>query len=81
MQGEELKPRVDTEWAAYLEANPDAGHSTHDRFNFHNKKMQEWYEETDAEVKKQVEAFRQQRKDELVDEGDESDNTNRLLQK
>lgn len=51
-----------------------------DHFNFHNKKIQEWYEEVDTNIKEQVEKFWQQYKDGLI-EGDEDDDLNHLLQK
>ena len=31
----------------------------HDHFKFHNKKMQEWYEEADTEKKEEVEEYQQ----------------------
>jgi hypothetical protein len=78
--GDDLKSRVDTEWQEYQEANPEASHSHQARFKFHNKKMQEWYEEADMEKKKEVEEFRQKCKD-GSSEGDGGDDPNCLLQK
>jgi hypothetical protein len=74
--GSEMKDRVDNEWKEYKEANPEASHSHQARFKFHNKKMQEWYEEADLEKKKEVEEFRQKYKDDLL----EGDDPNRLFQ-
>jgi len=42
--------------------------------------MQEWYNESDPEVKKQVEEFRLQYKEGLV-EGDDDEDPNFVLQK
>jgi|BogFormECP03_OM3_1039632.scaffolds.fasta_scaffold02960_2 hypothetical protein len=42
--------------------------------------MQEWYNESDPEVKKQVEEFRLQYKEGLV-EGDDDEDPNLVLQK
>jgi len=78
--GQDMKSRIAAEWQEYQEANPDVALSPQDRFSFHNKKMQDWYGESDPEVKEQVEVFRQQHREGLV-EGDEGDDTNRLLQK
>jgi hypothetical protein len=75
--GNDLKDRVDNEWKEYKEANPEASHSHQARFKFHNKKMQEWYEEADMEKKKEVEEFRQKSKDDLLEGGDDP---NRLFQ-
>ena len=49
--------KVDNEWKEYWEANPEASHSHQARFKFHNRKMQEWYEEANIEKKKEVEEF------------------------
>lgn len=76
--GNDLKSRVDDEWKEYQEANPEANHSHQARFKFHNKKMQEWYEEADTEKKKEVEEFRQKSKGDLLEGGD--DDPNRLFQ-
>ena len=65
--------RVDEEWKKYQEANPEANHGHQDRFKFHNKKMQEWFEEADSETKKKVEEFRQNSKGDLL-EGDKDPN-------
>ena len=65
------------EWKEYQEANPEASHSHQACFKFHNKKMQEWYEEADIEKKKEVEEFQQKPKDELLEGGDDP---SRLLQ-
>ena len=75
--GDELKSRVDTEWEEYKEKNPNETYTTKDHFNFHNKKMQEWYEESDSNIRKQVEEFRVQCKE----EGDNDENPNLVLQK
>jgi hypothetical protein len=55
--GNDLKDRVNNKWKEYKEANPEASHSHQARFKFHNKKMQEWYEEANMEKKKEVENF------------------------
>jgi hypothetical protein len=81
MYAEELKSKLNDEWQAYKQANPDAGHTGQDHFNFRNRMMQEWYEASSAEVQEKVEEFRQQHKEGLADEEDKGDNTNRLLQK
>jgi hypothetical protein len=78
--GDDLKSRVDTEWQKYQEENPNESYTKNDRFNFHNKKMQEWYDESAPEAKRQVEDFRLQCKEGLV-EGDEDENPNLVLQK
>jgi hypothetical protein len=78
--GEELKSRVDTEWQEYQEANPGETYTKNDRFNFHNKKMQEWYDESESEAKEQVEEFRSKYKEGSV-EGDDDENPNVLLQR
>jgi hypothetical protein len=75
--GEELKSRVDTEWQQYQDENPNETYTTNDRFNFHNKKMQEWYEESDSEAKVKVEEFRVQSKE----EGDDDEGPNFSMQK
>ena len=72
--GDNLKSRVDTEWQEY-EENPNETYTTKNCFNFHNKKMQEWYEELDPDVRKQVEEFRVQCKE----EGDDDENPNLIL--
>lgn len=77
---EEFKSRVDTEWQEYQKANSNTTYTTNDRFNFHNKKMQDWYDESDSETKKQVEEFRLKYKEGSV-EGDDDKNPNHLLQK
>ena len=74
---DDLKSRVDTEWQEYKEQNQNETYTTKDRFNFHNKKMQEWYEESDTDVKKQVEGFWVQCKE----EGDDDEDPNSVLQK
>jgi hypothetical protein len=79
--GDDLKARVDTEWQEYQEENPNENYTTTDRFNFHNKKMQEWYSESDPEAKKQVEEFRLQYKEGLLEGDDDNDNPNIVLQK
>ena len=58
--GDNLKSRVDTEWQEYKKENPNETYTTKDHFNFHNKKMQEWYEESDPDVRKQIEEFQVQ---------------------
>src|ERR1700678_1140612 len=78
--GDDLKARVDTEWQEYQEENPSETYTTSDRFNFHNKKMQEWYGESEPEVKKQVDEFRLQYKEGLLEEDDDK-NPNLVLQK
>jgi hypothetical protein len=78
--GEELKSKVDSEWQEHQEANPSDSYTKHDRFNFHNKKMQEWYEESDSGTKEQVEEFRLKFKEGPV-EGDEDENPNSYWQK
>lgn len=78
--GEELKSRVDTEWQEYQNKNPNETYTTKDRFNFHNQKMQDWYEESDSEVKEQVEEFRQKYKEGSV-EVDDDEHPNVLLQR
>ena len=78
--GDDLKARVDTEWQEYQEENPHETYTTSDRFNFHNKKMQEWYGESEPEVKKQVDEFRLQYKEGLLEEDDDK-NPNLVLQK
>jgi len=65
--------RVDEEWKKYQEANPEANHGHQDHFKFHNKKMQEWFEEANSETKKKVEEFRQNSKGDLL-EGDKDPN-------
>ena len=75
--GNDLKAKFDNEWKEYREANSEASHSHQARFKFHNKKMQEWYEEADIEKKKEVEEFRQKSKDDSLDGGDDP---NRLFQ-
>ena len=75
--GDKLKSRVDTEWEEYKEKTPNETYTTKDCFNFHNKKMQEWYEESDSDIRKQVEEFRVQCKE----EGDYDENPNLVLQK
>lgn len=70
--GDELKLKVDTEWEEYQKENPGETYTTNDRFNFHNKKMQEWYEDSDSDTKAKVEEFRVQGKD-SKEEGDDSD--------
>jgi hypothetical protein len=81
LRGEQLKPKVDDEWEKYVEANPTAGHSPGEWFNFRNQKMQEWYNKLDDEERKQVEEYRQKYKDGSVDDEDKGGNKNRLLQK
>lgn len=71
-----MRAKVDDEWNKYKEANPEASHSHQARFKFHNKKMKEWYEETDTDKKEEVEEFLQKSKGDL--EG--GDDPNRLLQ-
>ena len=71
--GNDLKARVDNEWKEYREDNPEASHSHQARFKFHNKKMQEWYEEADIEKKKVVDDFRQKSKEDFLEDGDDSD--------
>ena len=66
--------KVDNEWKEYWEANPEASHSHQARFKFHNRKMQEWYEEANIEKKKEVEEFRQKSKGNLLESGDEDPN-------
>jgi hypothetical protein len=78
LYGDDLKAKVDNEWKEYREANPEASHSHQARFKFHNRKMQEWYEEADTEKKKEVEEFRQKSKGNLLESGD--DDPNRLFQ-
>ena len=78
--GDDFKSRVDTEWQQCQEENPDKSYSTNDRFNFHNKKMQQWYDESDPETKKQVEVFRLQYKEGLV-EGEDDNDPNLILQR
>ena len=80
MFGDGFKSRVDSEWQEYQEENPNESYTKNDRFNFHNKKMQEWYDESDSEVKKQVEEFRLQCKEGLQEDGDD-ENPNLILQK
>lgn len=77
--GDDLKSRVDAEWQQYQEENSNASetYTTNDRFNFHNKKMQEWYDESNSEAKEKVEEFRLQCKD----EGDDNEDPNFSLQK
>jgi hypothetical protein len=81
--GDELKAKFDNEWKEYQEANPasetsnlNARQARKARFNFHNKKMQEWYEEATIEKKKKVEDFRQKKDD----SGEDGDDPNRLFQ-
>ena len=69
--GNDLKDRVDNEWKEYKEANPEANNSHQAHFKFHNKKMQEWYDEADIEKKKEVEEFQQKSKDNLSEGGDD----------
>jgi hypothetical protein len=78
--GDDFKSKVDTEWQKYQEENPNESNTTNDRFNFHNKKMQEWYDESDPKAKKQVEEFRLQCKEGSL-EGDDDENPNSVLQK
>jgi hypothetical protein len=78
MFGDDFKSKLDTEWEEYQEKNPTQSYTTNDRFNFHNKKMQEWYDKSDPEVKKQVEEFRLQYKQGL---GDDVEDPNSVLQK
>lgn len=73
-----MKARFEIEWKEYKEANPDASHTHHARFKYHNEKMKEWYEEASSEKKVEVEEFRQKSKSDLG-VGDESD-PNRLFQ-
>jgi hypothetical protein len=75
--GNDLKAKVDIEWKEYLKADSEASNSRQARFKFHNKKMQEWYEEADEEKKKEVEEFRQKSKDGFLEGGDDP---NRLFQ-
>jgi hypothetical protein len=70
--GEELKSKVDTEWQQHQEENPNETYTKNDRFNFHNKKMQEWYEESDSDAKAKVEEFRVQCKEEGDDDEDQN---------
>ena len=77
LYGDDLKAKVDNKWKEYQEANPKASHSHQARFKFHNRKMQEWYEEADTE-KKEVEEFQQKSKGNLLESGD--DDPNRLFQ-
>jgi len=81
MYAEELKLKLNDDWQAYKQVNPDAGHTGQDHFNFHNRMMQEWYKASSAEVQEKVEEFQQQHKEGLADEEDKGDNTNHLLQK
>ena len=74
--GNDLKDRVNNEWKEYKEANPEANHSHQARFEFHNKKIQEWYDEADIE-KKEVEEFQQKFKD---NSSEGRDDPNRLFQ-
>jgi hypothetical protein len=78
--GEDLKSKVENEWQKYQEANPNHGYTNNDRFEFHNKKMQEWYEESDSKAKKEVAEYRVQYKEGFVD-GDSGDDPNLVLQK
>ena len=72
--------RLETEWQEYQEENPDETYTTMDCFNFHNKKMQEWYDESDSGAKDQVEEFWLKYKEGLL-EGDDDANQNLLLQR
>lgn len=78
--GEELKTKFDTEWHEYQEANSNETYTTMDRFNFHNKKMQDWYGESSSESKEKVEEFRLKYKEGSVEE-DDDDHPNVLMQK
>ena len=61
--------RFDDEWKDYQEANPEASHLHQACFKYHNKKMQEWYEEADIEKKKEVKEFCQKAKEILLEVG------------
>ena len=78
--GEDLKSKVDNEWEKYQGANPNQDYANSDCFNFHNKKMQEWYDELDPKGKKQVAEYQVQYKEGLVD-ADEDDDPNLDFQK
>lgn len=79
--GDDLKSKVDNEWQQYQVANPNQAYTKNDRFNFHNKKMQEWYEESDSKAKKQVAEYRVHYKEGTIVDGDEDDDPNLVLQK
>ncbi|KAF8223893.1 hypothetical protein L208DRAFT_1314754 [Tricholoma matsutake] len=77
LYGEELKPKFNTEWEAHKEANLTKEFTHHDRFTFHNQKMQEWYNSANETTKEKVEEFWQEYKS-MDSEGN---NPNRMLQK
>ncbi|KAF8232413.1 hypothetical protein L208DRAFT_1271981 [Tricholoma matsutake] len=77
LYGEELKLKFNTEWEAHKEANLTKEFTHHNRFTFHNQKMQEWYNSANETTKEKVEEFRQEYKS-MDSEGD---NPNCMLQK
>ena len=61
---DELKAGMETEWQEHRKENPDSPKTL---FQFRNERAQARYEESDEEVKKQVEEYRQQCKDGSVE--------------
>ena len=72
----DFKEKVEIKWQEFQKANPE---STMTLFEFRNKKMQTWYEESSPEVKEQVEEYRRKLKEGLGNV-EESDSQNQEFQ-